>query len=69
MTMPDTELSLEAARLLAAQAGLALTDAELQELLPGIKRTKLMAQAGRTLLRSELEPSPRFTAAATAGRA
>jgi hypothetical protein len=58
----ENDLTIDAARLIARQAGLTLTDDELQDLLTGIKRTRMMAQAGRTLLRSELEPSPRFTA-------
>ena len=58
----DSEITLEAAKVIAAQAGLALTDAELNDLLAGIKRTRMMAATARALLRSELEPAPLFTA-------
>lgn len=59
----EPEISLETAKHIAAQAGLELTDAELTDLLAGIKRTRTMALAGRSLVRGDLEPSPRFTAA------
>jgi hypothetical protein len=62
MTNADNEITLEAAKVIAAQAGLELTDAELTDLLAGIKRTKMMATTPRALLRPELEPSPVFTA-------
>ena len=62
MTMPSADITLEAARTMAEQAGLPLTDSELVELLTGIQRTKTMALAARTLLRDDLEPTPAFSA-------
>ncbi len=56
---PPTAATL---KLLAEQAGLALSDEELVGLLPGVVRTKAMAGTLRSLLRDPLEPAPIFTA-------
>ena len=66
MTSSD-EPTVESLRLIAANSGLPLTEAEAAELLNGVKRNQEMAQALRDLLSPEVEPSPIFSAPRLSG--
>jgi hypothetical protein len=58
------EVTLEQLRVMAAQAGLSLSDEELQHLLPGVNRAFKQVRDLRGLLSDSDEPAAGFTAAA-----
>lgn len=60
--MPN-EITLEQLRMLAAQAGLRLTEEELQRLLPGVNRSRNQIADLRELLALGDEPAGIFAAA------
>lgn len=55
------QVSLNQLRELALRAGLKLSDAELQTLLPGVNRTRQQADDLRLLLNSQTEPAGHFS--------
>ena len=54
------EITLEELRVMAARAGLALADSELQRLLPGVNRAKKQVVELRALIEIETEPASTF---------
>jgi hypothetical protein len=56
----EPEVTLETVRLGAALAGLPLTEAEVEAMLPGVRRTKQMAAAVRALVEANDEPAGVF---------
>jgi hypothetical protein len=56
------EITLEELRAMAARAGLALADNELQRLLPGVNRARKQAAELRALITLETEPAEIFRA-------
>ena len=61
MTSQD-ELSIESLRAMADSAGLSLSDAEIEQLLVGVRRNKQMAAVVRAVVTPDLEPVPVFEA-------
>lgn len=59
--MPD-EMTLEQLRMMAARAGLRLSEDELQRLLPGVNRSRNQVAELRDLLSLRVEPAGIFTA-------
>lgn len=57
--------ALETLQVLAARAGLTLTDDELKQMQAGLGRSMAMTQAVRSWLYDTLEPAPVFTAPAS----
>jgi hypothetical protein len=57
------EITLERLRIMAAQAGLSLSDEELQRLLQGVNRAFKQVRDLRGLLSASDEPASVFTAA------
>ena len=55
-----TTMTLETLRLLAAERGLPLTDAELERLLPLVQSTRSLLDALREVPRPETEPAAQF---------
>jgi hypothetical protein len=62
--MPPTEITLEEARFLAQRAGLTLSDAQLQAILPGVNRSKGQMEDLRALIGKNDEPAGAFNATA-----
>jgi hypothetical protein len=58
----EQELTLDDLRTIARQAGLKLTDEELQGLLPGVNRSKKQVAELRALISLESEPAGTFAA-------
>ena len=58
----EQELTLDDLRTIARQAGLKLTDEELQGLLPGVHRSKKQVAELRELISLENEPAGIFAA-------
>ena len=58
----EQELTLDDLRTMARQAGLKLTDEELQGLLPGVHRSKKQVAELRGLISRESEPAGIFAA-------
>jgi hypothetical protein len=56
------ELTIEKLRTLASDAGLNLTEEELQRMLPGVTRAKRQAGELRALIGAEKEPAVTFAA-------
>jgi hypothetical protein len=56
------EMTLEELSLVAAQAGLRLTQDELQRLLPGVNRSHIQVTELRDLMTDNLEPAGVFSA-------
>jgi hypothetical protein len=61
-TMSYNEITLDELRALAARAGLALTDDELERLLPGVNRAKKQTAELRALIGLDTEPAETFRA-------
>lgn len=57
----SSEITLEQLREMASKAGLALTDSELQRLLPGVQRAKNQAAELREMIGITDEPAITFT--------
>jgi hypothetical protein len=57
-----TELSLDELRGMALRAGLALTEDELQKLVPGVNRSRKQVAELRQLMADALEPAGTFSA-------
>jgi len=62
------ELTIENLRSLSIQAGLKLSDDELQRLLPGVNRVRKQAAELRALVGADDAPSATFDASAKAGK-
>ena len=56
------EITLDELSKLAAQAGLKLSDDELQKLLPGVNRARKQAAELRQLITNSTEPAETFSA-------
>jgi len=56
------EITVEELSLLAFQAGLKLTQDELEKLLPGVNRSRIQVSELRNLIRDEAEPAGVFSA-------
>ncbi|MBM4262921.1 MAG: hypothetical protein FJ145_16010 [Deltaproteobacteria bacterium] len=56
------EISLNQLRDLAQRAGLKLSDDALQQLVPGVNRTRQQADELRRLLNNQVEPAGHFCA-------
>jgi hypothetical protein len=57
------ETNLSQLRMMAASAGLKLSEDELQRLLPGVNRSRAQAEELRGLLAVTVEPAGTFAAA------
>ena len=62
------ELTIENLRSLSIQAGLKLSDDDLQRLLPGVNRARKQAAELRALVGADDTPSATFDASAKAGK-
>lgn len=60
--MADQQVTLDEAKVLAARAGLPLTDAELQDLLPGLTRSWSQTADLREMIAKTDEPAGVFDA-------
>jgi hypothetical protein len=56
------EMTLEELSVLALQAGLKLTQDELQRLLPGVNRSRIQVAQLRDLMKEDQEPAGVFSA-------
>ena len=62
------ELTIENLRSLSVQAGLKLSDEELQRLLPGVNRARQQAGELRQFIAPDSEPPRAFDASKKAGK-
>jgi hypothetical protein len=59
------EITLAELRTMASQAGLRLSDQELEKLLPGVNRSHIQALELRALIADSIEPAATFAASRT----
>jgi len=63
----EKDVTLEELRILASQTGLKISDAELERLLPALRRSRAQAAQLRELISEGAEPAPVFAASRRAG--
>jgi hypothetical protein len=64
----ENEMTLEQLRILARQIGLTISDAELERLLPALRRSRAQADQLRDLISEGVEPAAVFAAVRRGGK-
>ena len=64
----ENEMTLEPLRILARQIGLTISDAELERLLPALRRSRAQADQLRDLISEGVEPATVFAAVRRGGK-
>ena len=64
----ENEMTLEQLRILARQIGLTISDAELERLLPALRRSRAQADQLRDLISEGVEPAAAFAAVRRGGK-